>query len=105
MAKARELARFLPYCVVLLRRLLRDPRIPRGTKLGLALIVPYLLSPIDLIPDFLPLIGQLDDAALVALALRRVVRRAGPDVVGELWPGSASGLTAVLRLAGVPGQG
>jgi uncharacterized membrane protein YkvA (DUF1232 family) len=98
-SRASELARFLPDCVVLLKRLLRDPRVPRRAKLGLALLVPYLLSPIDLIPDFLPVIGQLDDAALVALAIRYVARRAGPDVVREHWTGSESGLRVVLRLA------
>jgi uncharacterized membrane protein YkvA (DUF1232 family) len=99
-SRAREVARFLPDCIVLLQRLLRDRRVPASTRLGIALLVPYLISPIDLIPDFLPVIGQLDDAALVAFALRRVVRRAGVDIVSELWPGSPGGLAAVLRLAG-----
>ena len=64
--------------------------------MALALLVPYLASPIDLIPDFLPGIGQLDDAVLVAVALRYVVLHAGRDVVEELWPGSADGLRIVL---------
>jgi uncharacterized membrane protein YkvA (DUF1232 family) len=99
-ARAREIARFVPDCVVLLQRLLRDRRVPASSRLGIALLIPYLVSPIDLIPDFLPVIGQLDDAALVAFVLRRVVRRAGVDVVSERWPGSPSGLATVLRLAG-----
>lgn len=98
--RARELARFVPDCVVLLQRLLRDPRVPRRAKVPLVFLVPYLLSPIDLIPDFLPVIGQLDDAALAALALRRVVRVAGREVVEEHWPGSEQGLRVVLRVAG-----
>ncbi len=69
---------------------------PRRAKVALALLVPYLVSPIDLIPDFLPGIGQLDDALLVAVAIRYVVRRAGRDVVAELWPGSPGGLRVVL---------
>jgi uncharacterized membrane protein YkvA (DUF1232 family) len=73
--------------------------VPRRAKLPIALLVPYLVSPIDLIPDFIPVLGQLDDAVLVALALRRVVRVAGSDVVTELWPGSARGLRAVFSLA------
>ena len=73
---------------------------PRRAKVALALLVPYLASPIDLIPDFLPGLGQLDDALLVALALRYVVRRAGRNVVEELWPGSADGLRVVLAAAG-----
>ncbi len=100
MSRARELARFLPDCIVLLRRLARDPRVPRRAKLALVLLVPYLASPVDLVPDFLPVIGHLDDAALAALALRYVVRRAGADVVREQWRGSDAGLAAVLRLAG-----
>jgi uncharacterized membrane protein YkvA (DUF1232 family) len=82
-----------------MKRLLTDERIPRRTKVPLALLVPYLASPIDLIPDFIPVLGQLDDAVLVALALRRVIRAAGRDVVEELWPGSERGLRAVLSLA------
>jgi uncharacterized membrane protein YkvA (DUF1232 family) len=83
---------------VLLTRLVRDERVPRRAKWPLLLLLPYLASPIDLIPDFIPVLGQLDDAAFVALALRRVVRKAGPDVVTELWPGSERGLRFVLAL-------
>jgi uncharacterized membrane protein YkvA (DUF1232 family) len=96
---ARDVARFIPDCAVLCKRLLRDPRVPRRAKVALVLLVPYLASPIDLIPDFIPVLGHLDDAVLVALALRYVVRLAGPDVVEELWPGSERGLRAVTRLA------
>jgi uncharacterized membrane protein YkvA (DUF1232 family) len=83
-----------------LKRLLRDERVPVRAKLPIVLIVPYLASPLDLIPDFIPVVGQLDDAILVALVLRSVVKRAGRDVVTELWPGSERGLRAVLALAG-----
>ena len=99
MSRARELAAFVPDCIVLLKRLLGDDRVPRRAKTMLWLLVPYLASPIDLIPDFLPVVGQLDDVALIALAVRHVVRAAGPEVVEELWPGSDAGLRAVLRLA------
>jgi uncharacterized membrane protein YkvA (DUF1232 family) len=98
--RAREVAAFLPDCAVLMKRLLQDERVPRRAKWPLLLLVPYLASPIDLIPDFIPVLGQLDDAVLVALALRRVVRLAGRDVVTELWPGSRRGLAVVLSLAG-----
>jgi uncharacterized membrane protein YkvA (DUF1232 family) len=97
--RARDLARFLPDCAVLVRRLLRDPRVPRRAKVALALLVPYLASPVDLVPDVVPVIGQLDDAALVALVLRYVTRKAGRDLVAELWPGGDAGLQVVLRLA------
>jgi uncharacterized membrane protein YkvA (DUF1232 family) len=78
---------------------LRDARVPRRAKWPLLLLVPYLASPIDLIPDFIPVLGQLDDAVLVALALRRVIRAAGPAVVQDLWPGSGRGLRVVLALS------
>ena len=84
---------------MLIKRLLQDERVPRRAKWPLFLLLPYLASPIDLIPDFIPVLGQLDDAVLVALALRRVVRLAGPDVVSERWPGSERGLRIVLSLA------
>jgi uncharacterized membrane protein YkvA (DUF1232 family) len=67
---------------------------------ALVLLVPYLAMPFDLIPDFVPVLGQLDDALFVAIVLAYVVRRAGREVVAELWPGSETGLATVLRLAG-----
>jgi len=76
--------------------------VPRRAKVALALLVPYLASPIDLIPDFIPGLGQLDDALLVALALRYVLRRAGPAVVTEHWPGTPDGLRAIFRVVGEP---
>ena len=97
--RARDVAAFLPDCIVLLKRLLGDQRVPRRAKVALGLLVPYLAFPIDLIPDFIPVLGQLDDAALVALAIAYVVRRAGRDVVEELWPGSERGLRLVLAPA------
>jgi uncharacterized membrane protein YkvA (DUF1232 family) len=89
----------VPDCAVLFKRLLRDPRVPRRAKAALAFAVPYLASPIDLIPDFIPVLGQLDDALVVIAVLGYVARRAGRDVVAELWPGSEAGLRVVLRLA------
>jgi uncharacterized membrane protein YkvA (DUF1232 family) len=86
-AEARALARFVPDCIVLFRRLLSDPRVSRGRKLLLLALVAYLVMPFDLIPDFIPVAGQLDDAILVALVLRTVLRAAGADLVGEHWPG------------------
>jgi uncharacterized membrane protein YkvA (DUF1232 family) len=96
---ARAVARFVPDCVLLFSRLLRDERVPRRQKFLIAALIPYLASPIDLIPDFIPIVGQLDDAFLVALVLRRVVGR-NPDLVREHWPGPAAGLAVILRLAG-----
>jgi uncharacterized membrane protein YkvA (DUF1232 family) len=98
--EARALARFVPDCARLFKRLLGDRRIARRQKLPLALLAAYLVSPIDLIPDFIPVAGQLDDAILVAVALRYVARSAGPEVIREHWPGPDESLRAVLRLAG-----
>jgi uncharacterized membrane protein YkvA (DUF1232 family) len=97
--RLRALAGFVPDCAVLFGRLLRDPRVPRGRKLALAGLVGYLALPFDLVPDFLPVVGQLDDALLVALVLRGVVRRQ-PELVREHWPGPRASLEALLRLAG-----
>jgi uncharacterized membrane protein YkvA (DUF1232 family) len=98
-AEARALAGFVPDCARLFKRLAGDPRVPRRNKLALALAAGYLAMPIDLVPDFIPVAGQLDDAIVVALVLRALVRRAGPDVVSQHWPGPRSSLAVVLRLA------
>jgi uncharacterized membrane protein YkvA (DUF1232 family) len=98
-ADARALARFVPDCVVLFRRLLSDPRISRGRKLLLLGLVAYLSMPLDLIPDFIPFAGQLDDAIIVALVLRHLVRTGGEPLLRELWPGPERSLTLILRLA------
>ena len=99
---ARALARFVPDCAVLFKRLVTDDRVPRSRKLVLGLLAAYLAMPIDLVPDFIPVAGQLDDAILVALALRSLVRSAGPELIREHWPGPEESLRAVLRLAGAP---
>jgi uncharacterized membrane protein YkvA (DUF1232 family) len=96
---ARALAGFIPDCLVLSRRLLYDDRVPRRHRLALAALIGYLALPFDLIPDFIPVAGQLDDAIVVALVLRSILRAGGPDVVREHWPGPAVSLNALLRLA------
>ena len=95
--EARALAGFIPDCLVLLKRLLADPRVPRRRKLVLVLLVGYLAMPIDLVPDFIPVVGQLDDAIVVGLALRAVLRGAGPGLLREHWPGAEASLQVVLR--------
>jgi uncharacterized membrane protein YkvA (DUF1232 family) len=97
---AAAFARFVPDCVVLVRRLLGDPRVPMESKVVLALLVVYLASPIDLVPDVIPVAGQLDDALLLALALRHLVHRSGARVVAEHWPGPVRSLNVVLMLSG-----
>lgn len=98
---ARALAGFVPDCVILFSRLLRDPRVPRRSKIIVAALIPYLALPVDLIPDFIPVAGQADDAILVALVLRIIVRRTDAVVLRELWPGPDRSLLVVFRLAGV----
>ena len=97
--QARALAGFVPDCLILLRRLIGDPRIPRSRKFVLLFGVAYLAMPIDLIPDFLPVIGQIDDAIVLALMLRYLLRSGGSELIQEHWPGPATSLDLVLRLA------
>jgi len=99
---ARAVAGFLPDCVVLFRRLVGDGRVPRRHKLLLVATAGYLAVPIDLVPDFIPVAGQLDDAIIVALVLRALLRAVAPGLVEEHWPGPPTSLAVVLRLAGQP---
>ncbi len=100
-SQARALAGFVPDCVVLFKRLGSDPRLSRRRKLLLVLVGAYLVMPIDLVPDFIPVAGQLDDAIVAALALRTVLSGAGPELVRAHWPGPPSSLAVILRLAGL----
>lgn len=95
---ARALATFIPDCIVLVSRLARDPRVPRRRKLLLLALVAYLASPIDLVPDFIPVAGQLDDALVVTLVLHHLVRAGGEPLIRDLWPGPERSLALVLRL-------
>jgi uncharacterized membrane protein YkvA (DUF1232 family) len=98
-ADARALARFVPDCVVLFKRLLTDPRVDWWRKALLVVVLVYLASPIDLVPDFIPVAGQLDDAILVVLALRVLLRGSGPHLLAEHWPGPRQSLMVILRFA------
>ena len=97
--EARALATFIPDCIVLVTRLAREPRVSRPRKLLLVALVGYLALPFDLVPDFIPLAGQLDDAIIVALVLRSFVRSSGEQLIRELWPGPEQSLALILRLA------
>jgi uncharacterized membrane protein YkvA (DUF1232 family) len=97
---ARELATLLPNLVRLFRGLLRDDRVPRGSKILLGIAVVWFISPIDLVPEFIPVFGPLDDAVVAALVLRHVVRTAGREVVAEHWNGDERTLGVLLRVAG-----
>ena len=96
---ARAFATFIPDCIVLVTRLARDPRVPRRRKLVLLALAGYLALPFDLVPDFIPVAGQLDDAIIVALVLRHFVRAGGEPLIRELWPGPDRTLALILRLA------
>jgi uncharacterized membrane protein YkvA (DUF1232 family) len=98
----REALRLLPDVLRLVRRLATDRTLPGSVRVRLWLLVGYLLSPVDLVPDVLPVVGYADDAVLVAWVLRSVVRRAGDDALTRHWPGTPAGLTVVRRLAGLP---
>lgn len=98
----RDALRLLPDVIRLLRRLASDPEVPRGVRARLWLLLGYLLLPIDLVPDFIPVLGYADDAIIVALALRSVARRAGPNALVRHWPGTSQGLITLHRLAGLP---
>ena len=97
----RDALRLLPDLLRLLRRLLADRTLPAGVRVRVALLVAYLALPFDLVPDVVPVIGYADDAVVVALVLRSVVRRAGTEALRRHWPGTPEGLVVVLRLAGV----
>jgi uncharacterized membrane protein YkvA (DUF1232 family) len=98
----REALRLLPDLVRMVRRLAADPSLPRGVRVRLWLLLAYLLSPVDLVPDVVPVLGYADDVIVVALALRSVVRTAGAAAVRRAWPGRPAGLAVVSRLAGLP---
>lgn len=93
---ARELATLLPNLVVLFRGLLRDPRVSRGSKALVWFAILWVVSPIDLIPEFIPIAGPLDDAVVAALVLRHVLRRSGADVVGDHWRGDPATLNLIV---------
>jgi uncharacterized membrane protein YkvA (DUF1232 family) len=88
----------------LLRRLAGDRSLPRGVRVRLWLLLAYLAIPIDVIPDFIPVLGHADDAIIVTAVLRSVVRRAGLEALHRHWPGTDDGLSAVIRLCGLSHQ-
>jgi uncharacterized membrane protein YkvA (DUF1232 family) len=100
----KEALRILPDTIRLLRRLAADRSLPRGVRVRLLLLFIYLAIPVDLVPDFLPVVGYADDAVIVAAVLRSVVRRAGFEAVQRNWVGTEDGLRTLARLAGISGR-
>lgn len=106
-AALRAALRLLPDVVRLVGRLATDPTLPRGVRLRVALLAGYLALPVDLVPDFVPVLGYADDAVVTALALRGVARRAGLPALRRHWPGTDDGFAVLSRLCGLgqAGQG
>ena len=100
--RLRELLRLLPDVLRLVHRLAGDGRLPRGVRVRLWLLLVYLAMPIDLVPDFVPVLGHADDAIVVAMVLRSVVRRAGAAAIARHWPGTPDGLAALRRASRLP---
>lgn len=99
-ARMRDAMRLVPDVLRLLKRLLADRSLPAGVRVRVALLALYLLSPIDIVPDVIPVIGYADDVVLVVLVLRSVIRRSGEQAVDRHWPGTDEGLRTLKRLAG-----
>ena len=97
-----ELLRLLPDVLRLVHRLAGDGTLPRGVRVRLWLLLAYLALPIDLVPDFVPVLGHADDAIVVALVLRSVVHRAGAAAIDRHWPGTPDGLAALRRASRLP---
>ena len=97
-AKARELATLIPHLLVLFRGLLRDPRVSRSSKLWLGFAAVWIASPIDLIPEFIPIAGPLDDAIVAALVLRHVLRRTDHSVLLDHWRGDPAILEFIVSV-------
>jgi uncharacterized membrane protein YkvA (DUF1232 family) len=98
-ADARAVAGFVPDCIVLFKRLLGDSRMPRRYRAMVVAMLGYLAPPFDLTPDFIPVAGQLDDAVVVVLTLRAILRCGGLEMIEEHWPGPRSSLSLMLKLA------
>jgi uncharacterized membrane protein YkvA (DUF1232 family) len=100
----KQALRLLPDLLRLIKRLAADPDTPRGVRIRLALLLAYLALPLDLIPDFVPVLGYADDAIIVALVLRSATRHAGPDALARHWPGTPEGLIALKHLCRLNGK-
>jgi uncharacterized membrane protein YkvA (DUF1232 family) len=97
----REAVRLLPDVLRLIRRLAAEKSLPSAVRVLLWLLLVYVALPFDLIPDFVPVLGYADDAIIVTVVLRSVVRRAGIEAVRAQWPGSDDGFAALCRLTGL----
>jgi uncharacterized membrane protein YkvA (DUF1232 family) len=94
--QARELAAAIPNLLVLFRSLLRDPRVPRGSKIWVLVAVTWIASPIDLVPEFIPVLGPADDLIVAALVLRHVLKRTDRSLLAEHWRGDPTTLDRIV---------
>ena len=101
-ANMQDLIRLLPDVLRLLKRLAADPELPRRIRIALVALIAFVVSPIDLIPDAIPVIGFADDVVLVILVLRWISRTAGRDALARHWPGTPDGLATLCWLCGLP---
>lgn len=101
-ATLRDAVRIVPDVIRLVHRLACDRELSRGTRALVLLLLGYLAVPIDLVPDFIPVLGYADDAIVIGIVLRSVIRRAGPDIVCRHWPGTDEGLALVAQLCRIP---
>jgi len=101
-ATLRDSVRIIPDAIRLVTRLSRDRTLSRSIRFRALLLVGYLALPFDLVPDFIPVLGYADDAIVIGLVLRSVIRLAGPDIVRQHWPGTPAGLHTLARLCRVP---
>lgn len=99
--RMQDYLRLLPDLLRLLKRLTVDPQMPRRIRLGLVLVLAFIVSPIDVIPDVIPVIGFADDVVLVALVVRWISRTVGREALEEHWPGTPDGLATVFTLCGL----
>lgn len=97
----QDMLRLLPDVLRLLKRLATDPQMPRRIRVALAVLLAFIASPIDLIPDFIPVLGFADDVIITALVLRWISRKAGAEALAAHWPGTPDGLAALRRLCGI----
>lgn len=101
----KDMLRLLPDILRLLKRLAADPHLPRRIRVVLIVLLAFIASPIDLIPDVIPVLGYADDVIITTLVLRWVSRTAGADALAAHWPGTPEGLAALRRLCGLGGSG
>lgn len=92
----------MPDCIMFIRNIIQSKSLPKRDLLILGVVVAYLVFPFDFIPDFIPLVGQIDDAIIVALALRFILKKLGKEKAAKNWPGPENSLNALLKLTKIP---